>query len=84
MSKCPNCGSKDVGKFCKNCGTEIPEILPETTEQSNLSEVQDFLDTWLETCPVCKDGRVLNQSKEKLSGLIKKEQFQCEKCFCSF
>jgi Zn finger protein HypA/HybF involved in hydrogenase expression len=71
--KCPKCGSKSEGKFCRNskgegkfccnCGSPL-SLSQEPLEQESLEVPQES--SWLDKCPVCKSGKLSISSNKKL------------------
>ena len=89
--KCPKCGSKSEGKFCSNskgegkfccnCGSPL-SLSQEPLEQKSLEVPREG--SWLDKCPVCKSGKLSISSKNKLFGLMKDENIECNSCHARF
>ncbi len=75
--KCPRCGFWDEGKFCSNCGAPLPQPKMEKPD------VPEGV-AWVDKCPVCKSGKLVEITKKRLFGLVKTEELECNNCGAKF
>jgi hypothetical protein len=78
---CPRCGFEDEGNFCSNCGAPLQAVAPPSEQQP---AQQTPAISWLERCPVCKSGALVQTVRKKLFGLAKSENLECDKCNAVF
>jgi hypothetical protein len=76
--KCPNCGYKGEGNFCRKCGSPLPKP-SSTEEESYLPEGH-----WTAKCPVCKSAPLKLVSHKIFFGLGTSQNLECTHCGAVF
>jgi len=75
---CTKCGkeAREKAAFCSRCGATIPEA--QSVSDTEFSQPKKHSgDPWYARCPVCKSGKLAQNWKRAMLGILKTEYFEC-------